>query len=222
MTNYLAVLGAMLLLSATACHASQDAAKPLPVKPAAAAPTTVAPPAAAATAAASAGLPRYTQNPAKSSLRFTFEQAGAAASGNFKKFTTVLVYDEKNLAASSLNVRVDMASVDTQEPERDGMLKDADLFNATKYPAATFTASSLAKRADGGLEAVGKLTIRDVSRDVRLPLTLKATPEGFELSGKTTLKRLDYGVGQGEMKATDSVGNDVKIEYAVSLVRSRG
>ena len=57
---------------------------------------------------------------------------------------------------------------------------------------------------------------------MRLPLTLKPTPEGFELSGKFTLKRLDYGVGQGELKATDSVGNDVKIEYAVSLVRSRG
>jgi polyisoprenoid-binding protein YceI len=133
----------------------------------------------------------------------------------------VLVYDEKNLAASSLNVRVDVASVDTQEPERDDMLKDADLFNAAKYPAATFTASSLAKRSDGSLEAVGKLTIRDVTRDVRLPLTLKPTPEGFELSGKTTLRRLDYGVGQGELKATDSVGNDVKVEYAVSLVRSR-
>ena len=220
MTNYLAVLGAMLSLFATACHASQDAAKPAPAKPAAPAPSTAAPVAAAAPAATA--LPRYTQNAAKSSLKFIFEQAGAAATGTFRKFTTVLVYDEKNLAASSLHVRVDIASVDTQEPERDSMLKDADLFNVAKYPAATFTASSLAKPADGTLEAVGKLTIRDVTREVRLPLTLKPTPEGFELSGKFTLKRLDYGVGQGELKATDSVGNDVKVEYAVSLVRSRG
>jgi len=219
MTNYLTVLGALLSLFATACHASQDA-KAAPVKAAAAAPATASPAAVAAPAATA--LPRYTQNAAKSSLKFTFEQAGAAATGTFRKFTTVLVYDEKNLAASSLNVRVDVASVDTQEPERDDMLKDADLFNAAKYPAATFTASSLAKPADGTLEAVGKLTIRDVTRDVRLPLTLKPTAEGFELSGKSTLKRLDYGVGQGELKATDSVGNDVKVEYAVSLVRSRG
>jgi polyisoprenoid-binding protein YceI len=216
MTNYLAALGAMLALLATACHASEDSVKPAPAKPVAAAAAASAP----AAAPAATALPRYTQNPAKSNLRFTFEQAGAAATGTFRKFTTVLVYDEKNLGASSLDVRVDVASVDTQEPERDGMLKDADLFNSAKFPAATFTASSLAKRADGSLEAVGKLTIRDVTRDVRLPLTLKPTPEGIELSGKTTLKRLDYGVGQGEMKATDSVGNDVKVEYAVSLVRS--
>jgi len=220
MTNYLAILGATLSLFAAACHASQDTAKPAAVKPAAAAPASAATPAAAATPATGAP-PRYTQNAAKSSLKFTFEQAGAAASGNFKKFTTVLIYDEKNLAASSLNVRVEIASVDTQEPERDAMLKDADLFNAAKYPAATFVASSLAKRADGGLEAVGKLTIRDTTHDLRLPLTLKPTPDGLELSGKTAIKRLDYGVGQGEMKATDSVGDEVKLEYTVSLVRSR-
>jgi polyisoprenoid-binding protein YceI len=220
MTNYLAILGATLSLFAAACHASQDTAKPAAVKPAAAAPASAATPAAAATPATGAP-PRYTQNAAKSSLKFTFEQAGAAASGNFKKFTTVLIYDEKNLAASSLNVRVEIASVDTQEPERDAMLKDADLFNAAKYPAATFVASSLAKRSDGGFEAVGKLTIRDTTHDLRLPLTLKPTPDGLELSGKTAIKRLDYGVGQGEMKATDSVGDEVKIEYAVSLVRSR-
>jgi len=219
MTNYLAILGATLSLFAAACHASQDTAKPAAVKPAAAAPASAATP--AATTPATGARPRYTQNAAKSSLKFTFEQAGAAASGNFKKFTTVLIYDEKNLAASSLNVRVEIASVDTQEPERDAMLKDADLFNAAKYPAATFVASSLAKRADGGLEAVGKLTIRDTTHDLRLPLTLKPTADGLELSGKTAIKRLDYGVGQGEMKATDSVGDQVKIDYAVSLVRSR-
>ena len=220
MTNYLAILGATLSLFAAACHASQDTAKPAAVKPAAAAPASAATPAAAATPATGAP-PRYTQNAAKSSLKFTFEQAGAAASGNFKKFTTVLIYDEKNLAAGSLDVRVEIASVDTQEPERDAMLKDADLFNAAKYPAATFVASSLAKRSDGGFEAVGKLTIRDTTHDLRLPLTLKPTADGLELSGKTAIKRLDYGVGQGEMKATDSVGDEVKIEYAVSLVRSR-
>lgn len=211
MTNYSGFAGAMLLLAATACHASQDAAKPATVRPATAAP---------APASASRALSRYTQNAAKSSLKFTFDQAGAATSGTFRKFSTVLLYDEKNLAASSLDVRIEIASIDTQEQERDGMLKDADLFDAAKFPAATFVASSLAKRADGGLEAVGKLTIRDVTHNLRLPLTLKPTAEGLELSGKTAIKRLDYGVGQGEWKATDSVGDEVKIEYAVSLVRS--
>lgn len=216
MTNYLAILGASLSLFAVACHASQDAAKPAAAKPAA--PSTAA--AAAAPATAARVTARYTQTAANSSLKFTFDQAGAAATGTFRKFTTVLVYDEKNLGASSLDVRVDIASVNTQEQERDDLIKGGDLLNAAKYPAATFSASSLAKRADGGLEAIGKLTIRDTTRELRLPLTLKPTPAGLELSGKTTIRRLDYGVGQGDFKATDSVGDEIKIEYAVSLVKS--
>ncbi len=197
MTNYLTLLGATLTLFAAASHASPEAAAP------------------------AAAVPRYTQDAAQSSLKFTFDQAGAATTGSFRSFSTVLVYDEKNLGASSLQVRVEMASVDTQEQERNDLLKDADLFNVAKFPVATFASSSLAKRADGGLEAVGKLTIRDVTHEVRLPLTLKTTAKGLELSGKTAFKRLDYGVGQGEWKATDSVGDEVKVEYTVSLVRSR-
>ena len=55
---------------------------------------------------------------------------------------------------------------------------------------------------------------------MRLPLTLKPTANGFELSGQTAIKRLDFGVGQGDWKTTESVGNDVKITYKVSLVKA--
>jgi polyisoprenoid-binding protein YceI len=71
----------------------------------------------------------------------------------------------------------------------------------------------------GGIEAVGKLTLRGVSKDLRLPLTLKPTATGLELSGQTAIKRLDYGVGQGEWQSTESVGDEVKIRYKVALVR---
>ena len=113
-----------------------------------------------------------------------------------------------------------MASVDTQDKDRNELITGSDLFDAAKFPVAQYVASSFAKRADGGLEAVGKLTIRNITHDLRLPLTLKPTAEGLELSGKTAFKRLDYGVGQGEWKATEGVGDEVKIEYTVSLVRS--
>ena len=58
--------------------------------------------------------------------------------------------------------------------------------------------------ADGGLEAVGKLTLRGVTHDLRLPLTIKPTADGLELSAKTAIKRLDYGVGQGDWKSTEA------------------
>jgi polyisoprenoid-binding protein YceI len=211
MTNYTA-LAALLLLAACARGAEQ------PVSPAPAKPATA--PVATPPAATSAGT-RYVQAPAGSSLRFSFTQVGADSTGQFRKFSTALVYDEKNLAASSLQVQVDMASLDTQDSERDTTLAGAELFDIQKHPGATFVAKTLA-RTPAGFEAVGQLTIRGVSRNLRLPFTLKPAGQGLELTGQTSIKRLDFGVGQGEWKSTESVGDDVKISYKVALVKAPG
>jgi polyisoprenoid-binding protein YceI len=207
-TNYLApaALGVMLASGgiATAIStavAAQPAAMPA-AKPAAAGPV------------------KYTQANAGSSLAFTFSQLGADNTGRFKTFATEFSYDEANPAQGSLLVRVMIDSLDTGDAERDGTLKSADLFDAKGYPAATYVARSLARGASGGLEAVGKLTIRGVSKDVRLPLTLKPVSNGLELSGQVYIKRLDFGIGQGEWKSTESVGDEVKVQYKVALVRA--
>lgn len=170
------------------------------------------------TLAADAAAPKYTQQPG-SSLEFTFTQLGAATAGRFKRFETVLAYDERNLAASTLRVTVHIDSLDTQDPERNAVMLSADLFAAEKHPTATFVASSLSPRP-GGLEAVGQLTLRGVTRELRLPLTLKPSTAGLELSGQTALRRLDFGVGQGEWQSTESVGDEVKIRYKVLLARA--
>ena len=217
MTNHRIALITIAALCAGSGSAAETPAPNVAPKPAAANPA--AAPAAASTQATTA-LPHYVQVAPGSSLTFTFVQEGAASKGTFKQFATELRYDEKAPTAGSLNVKVQMASVDTQDKDRNELITGSDLFDAAKFPVAQYVASSFAKRADGGLEAVGKLTIRNITHDLRLPLTLKPTAEGLELSGKTAFKRLDYGVGQGEWKATEGVGDEVKIEYTVSLVRS--
>jgi polyisoprenoid-binding protein YceI len=134
---------------------------------------------------------------------------------------TELAYDDKSPAAGSLNVKVQIATIDSQDKERNDLLVGADLFDATKFPTAQYAASSLARTAAGGLEAVGKLTIRGVTRDLRLPLKIVPTATGLELSGATAIKRLDYGVGQGDWKSTEGVSDEVKIQYKVALVKAK-
>lgn len=172
-------------------------------------------------ALAATPAPRYTQAASGNNLVFTFKQLDAENSGKFTKFSTTLVYDDKNLAGSSLNVKVEVSSLDTQDGERDDALKGADLFDAAKFPAATFAATSLSRNAAGGLVAAGKLTLRGVTRDLTLPITLKPTANGFELSGQTSIRRLDFGVGQGDWKSTESVGDEVKMQYKVNLVKAK-
>lgn len=170
---------------------------------------------------AAATAPRYVQAPAGSSLTFTFVQEGAASKGSFKQFATELGYDDKSPATGSLKVQIQVASVDTADKDRNEMLAGADLFDAQKFPAAQYVAESFAKGANGTLEAVGKLTLRGVTRDLRLPLKITRTASGLELSGETAIKRLDYGVGQGDWKSTESVGDEVKVQYKVSLIPAK-
>src|SRR5689334_16691709 len=186
MTNYRVSLAAAVILSTGACHAAADS--PAASKPA-------APPASAPAAASSAASGQRWVQAAGSSLTFTFDQAGAASKGSFKQFSTELVYDERAPTAGRLNVKIQIASIDTQDQERNETLAGADLLDTAKFPTAQYTASSFARNKAGGLEAVGKLTLRGVTHDLRLPLKIVPNTSGLELSGTTAIKRLDYGVG---------------------------
>jgi polyisoprenoid-binding protein YceI len=176
-------------------------------------------------AADAPAITRYTLDQTKSTLEYTFEQAGAQNKGKFTKFPVTLDLAPDNLAASKLDVVVETASLDTGDKERDDALKGADLFSVAKFPQARFTSTQITKTANG-YDAVGKLTIRGVSRDFHIPFSFRTAdeqgkPAGY-LLGKTTLKRLDFGVGQGDWKSTEWVGNDVAVSYSLRLVPAAG
>jgi len=150
-----------------------------------------------------------------------FEHAGAQNKGKFTRFPVTMEFSPDNLAASKLDVSVETSSLETGDKERDDTLKGADLLSVAKFPQARFSATQITKTPNG-YEAVGKLTLRGVSRDIHVPFTFRTAeeqgkPAGY-LLGKTTIKRLDFGVGQGDWKSTEWVGNDVSVSYSLRLV----
>jgi polyisoprenoid-binding protein YceI len=178
---------------------------------------------AVATVAAAASTPvKYTLEPSTSLLRFSFEQAGAANSGRFGKYTADVVFAGDNLPASKIDVSIDVASLDTGDKERDDTLKTADLFDVAKFPKARFVSSKITLVGAGRYEAQGKLTIRNVTKDVKLPITFQTKEERGKqvafLTGRYTLKRLEYGVGQGEWKSTEWVKDDVHVTFSLKLL----
>jgi polyisoprenoid-binding protein YceI len=187
---------------------------------AAAALAALAVPAWSADAPAVRAPPHYLLDPAKSTLQFEFTQAGARDRGAFRQFTVAMDFSADNPGAGRLEVTVDVNSLDTGDQERDDTLRSADLFAVKKFRQARFSAAQIVT-TQAGFEAVGKLTIRDVARDLRVPFTFRtATENGVAvgyMSGKVTLRRLDYGVGQGDWKATDQVGNDVGVSFTLRL-----
>ncbi len=172
-------------------------------------------------AAADAPAARFTLDPAKSTLEYQFVQAGAQNKGKFKRFAVTLDFSPDNPATGKLDVVVEMASLDTGDKERDDTLKSADLFAADKFQQAHFTSTQITRTANG-YDAVGKLTLRGVTRDIHVPFSFRTASEQGQsvgyLLGKTSLKRLDFGVGQGDWKSTEWVGNDVSVPYSLRLI----
>ena len=176
-------------------------------------------PAMASAPAAITGIAAYTLDPTRSALKFQFKQAGADNQGRFRKFGALLSFGDANLAASKLEVTIDVNSLDTGDEERDTVLRDAELFNVAKFPQARFKATKISRVSAGRYEAMGTLSIREAARNVRVPFAFRTANEQGVLAGYMTgrvpINRLDFGVGQGEWKATDQVANQVDVTFAL-------
>jgi polyisoprenoid-binding protein YceI len=144
--------------------------------------------------------------------------------GQFNEFEgTVVVGDTP--ASSSVNVTIDVASIDTREPQRDAHLKSADFFEHEAHPQITFVSTGIA--ADGGdWKVTGDLTIRGVTKPVTLDVEFNgATPDpwggtrlGF--SAEAEINRNDYGVSFNAALETGGlvVGDKVKLEIEAELI----
>lgn len=163
-----------------------------------------------------AAPPAYTSDAARSQLEFSGLQAGAAFKGVFKKFTVAAQFDPAQLAASRLDVQIDVNSLDSQDADRDKTMRSAEFFDVAKNPSAHYVTRSITKTAKG-YAAAGTLTLRGLSREVPIEFQFTPAASGATLIGDAAIKRLEFGVGQGEWKSTEWVGDAVKIHFSVSL-----
>ena len=149
-----------------------------------------------------------------SSLAFATKYESEVFTGQFGGFDTRLTFDPANLAASRLEVTIDLAGTRTGNPDRDSTLATADFFNVSRFAQARYTATTF--RALGGNQytADGTLELRGVKKPVTLAFTW--TPGARPvLSGKATVKRLDFGVGSGDWTDTALIPNEVAISTRV-------
>jgi polyisoprenoid-binding protein YceI len=163
-----------------------------------------------------------------SRIGFTALQQGSPVAGGFDRFTAAIDFDPNDLGHSRIEVEIDTASITTGHKDRDTALRSAAFFDVGQWPTARFTSAKLTRRSGHAYEAHGKLTIRDVTKDVVLPfeLTIGDAPDASgkllaEAKGELTISRLDYGVGQGDWASTKTVGEDVVIRIEIKAERPR-
>jgi polyisoprenoid-binding protein YceI len=163
-----------------------------------------------------AGAAPYTADGQQSRLEFVGVQAGADFKGVFHKFTAAVEFAPEALASSRIDVQVDMNSVDSMDKDRDATIRGKDVFDIAHFPAAHYVTKSISKTA-AGFTAVGSLTLHGVTKDVPVDFQYTQAAGAAKLEGSAKLKRLDFGVGQGDWKSTEWVGDAVKISFSLVL-----
>jgi len=152
--------------------------------------------------------------------------------GKFDSVEVTLQFDPEHPTEASVEVRIAAASVNTGHQRRDNDLRSSNFFEVATYPAITFRSSAVRETGPHAYVAVGTLTIKDVSKEIELPIQFLGRQEmptrdggtrevaGFEAG--LTINRGDFGVGTGDWVRTNVVGADVKIEISIEAVRRLG
>lgn len=145
--------------------------------------------------------------------------------GAFNDFEGTATTGE-NLEGASINVSIDVASVDTRNSDRDGHLKSADFFDAENFPKITFASTDV--KANGSTLAVtGDLTIKDITKPVTINFDFEGesvdpwgqTRVGFE--GSTKINRREFGL-EWQTKLDNGgvlVSEDITLNFDISAVK---
>ena len=151
----------------------------------------------------------------------------AEVEGTFKNFEGKVVTNNDSFENAGITLKADINSIYTDNEKRDNHLKSDDFFNADKYPEMTFKSKEFKKIDDRNYELIGDLTIRDVTKEVKLDVVMNGlitdpwgnTRAGFKLTGE--LNRFDYNLKWNKALEAGGlvVGETVKIIANIELIK---
>jgi Uncharacterized conserved protein len=144
--------------------------------------------------------------------------------GRFKNFGGDFRLNLNKIENSAVKLEIEASSIFTNEEDRDKHLKSKDFLHVEQYPLVLFESTKVGK-AGNRIDVEGKLTIRDVTKNVAIsgelqgPITDPYGKKRVGFDGETTIARKDFGLtwnmileGGGLM-----VGDNVKIDIHMEL-----
>lgn len=152
-----------------------------------------------------------------SQIKFVVKQMGVPVEGGFKRYDTQIDFNPKAPQTSKVKLAIDLASAGFGVPETDVELPKATWFNTAKFPKATFDSTAVKATGAGKFDVAGKLTIKGVSQNVNIPVTIVQSGPNSVASGAFTIKRSAYKIGDGEWSDTSIVADDVQVKFKLTL-----
>jgi polyisoprenoid-binding protein YceI len=171
---------------------------------------------------AAARAEQYKVDPVHSSVVFRIKHLGVSyCYGRFDKISGTFTLDEQNPSASVIDVVVETGSVDTANAQRDAHLRNADFFDATKYPAIHFVSKKVSRQGNGPYTVAGDLTLHGVTKPITLEI--EATGSGKGMMGETrtgletvfNIKRTDFGME----KMVGPIADEVRLMVAIEGIQ---
>jgi polyisoprenoid-binding protein YceI len=168
----------------------------------------------------------YAIDTAHSEANFQVRHLITKVRGRFADFSGTIHYDQAAPEQSRVEFTIQAASIDTNQKDRDTHLRSADFFETETYPTIRFVSTAIRKQADSVFAVTGQFTVRDVTREITLPVTFlgKAKdPWGTERIAFETeyvINRKDYGLTWNAALETGGflVGDEVTVSLSVQAV----
>ena len=169
----------------------------------------------------------YVLDPSHTTIGFVTRHAMVTkVRGSFEEYTGTATIDGANPAASTLNVDIKAASINTRNADRDGHVRSGDFLDTETYPDITFRSTNFVVKGDT-VEVTGDLTIRGTAKSITIPFEFQGAAKdpfgneriGFE--GQTTISRADFGLTWNAALETGGflVADKVVLEFEVSAIK---
>jgi polyisoprenoid-binding protein YceI len=185
-----------------------------------------------ATVATSIAAPRtYTFDRAHSEVGFNVRHFFNKTHGRFENYKGTLVFDEANLAGSSVELTIQDSSIYTANERRDNHLRTEDFFWVEKYPTVTFKSTKVIPgKTKDHFQVQGDLTIRGITKPVTLevdyygmgPVAIAGNNLGTQagFNATTTVNRKDFGIVWNKQLDSGGVmlGEDVEIVLSIAAI----
>jgi len=161
---------------------------------------------------------------AHSKLHFSLRHLAGTVDGQFNVWSGTVTTQAQNWSDATVDVVIQASSIDTKGERRDNHLRSEDFFDVEKYPEITFKSTGVKRHGDS-LTVEGKLTMKGVTKPVKLAGMLTGTERGpkpsMSFHATTTINRVDYGITYNRFLEGGgaTIGDDVTIDITLMVVQ---